>query len=113
MCLGREAYGKIYRAKSALQYSKCTHTQSTNLRSRGMALLRAERSNGFVTGNPSACPLLSQAVEPDEFCEPLERVNIGGETLDLNPCGLIANSMFNGERMGRGGAARACGGGLA
>lgn len=76
-----------------------------------MALLRAERSNGFVTGNPSACPLLSQAVEPDEFCEPLERVNIGGETLDLNPCGLIANSMFNGERMGRGGAARACVGG--
>lgn len=44
-----------------------------------------------------------QAVEPDEFCEPLERVKIGAETLDLNPCGLIANSMFNGEGKGQGG----------
>ena len=42
-----------------------------------------------------------QAVEPDEFCEPLEKIEIDGETLDLNPCGLIANSMFNGKFKGR------------
>lgn len=38
-----------------------------------------------------------QAVEPDVNCEPLERVTVDGEIMDLNPCGLIANSMFNGE----------------
>ncbi|CAN0131984.1 unnamed protein product [Scytosiphon promiscuus] len=43
----------------------------------------------------SSLQLLGEAVEPDEFCEPLEQTTIDGETLDLNPCGLIANSMFN------------------
>ena len=38
-----------------------------------------------------------QAVEPDEFCEPLEKIKENNVTLDLNPCGLIANSMFNGK----------------
>lgn len=50
----------------------------------------------------SQCAHARKAVEPDEFCEPLERVTIGDETLDLNPCGLIANSMFNGEGNERG-----------
>ncbi|CAN0522451.1 unnamed protein product, partial [Ectocarpus sp. 8 AP-2014] len=45
----------------------------------------------------SSLQLLGEAVEPDENCEPLERTTVGGEILDLNPCGLIANSMFNGE----------------
>eukprot|EP00752_Nemacystus_decipiens_P010452 g9311.t1 len=43
----------------------------------------------------SSLQLLGEAVSSDEFCEPLERVTINDETLDLNPCGLIANSMFN------------------
>lgn len=40
---------------------------------------------------------LWQEVKPDEFCEPLEKTNIDGSDFDLNPCGLIANSMFNGK----------------
>ncbi|CAM9363311.1 unnamed protein product [Ectocarpus sp. 12 AP-2014] len=43
----------------------------------------------------SSLQLLGEAVEPDENCEPLERTTVGGEVVDLNPCGLIANSMFN------------------
>lgn len=39
----------------------------------------------------------NQTLEPNEFCEPLERTSINDKTLDLNPCGLIANSMFNGK----------------
>ncbi|CAN0471674.1 unnamed protein product [Laminaria digitata] len=31
---------------------------------------------------------------------PLEETSINGNTLDLNPCGLIANSMFNGKWKG-------------
>ncbi|CAM9463863.1 unnamed protein product, partial [Ectocarpus fasciculatus] len=43
----------------------------------------------------SSLQLLGEAVEPDVNCEPLERMNVDGEIVDLNPCGLIANSMFN------------------
>lgn len=43
----------------------------------------------------SSLQLLGQEVKPDEFCEPLEKTNIDGSDFDLNPCGLIANSMFN------------------
>lgn len=55
-----------------------------------------------------ACVNMRQAVQPDEFCEPLEQITIDGETLDLNPCGLIANSMFNGEGRREGATEEVC-----
>lgn len=47
----------------------------------------------FIPGHP----MPPQEVAADEFCVPLKQITVDGQTLDLNPCGLIANSMFNGE----------------
>ncbi|CAN0206686.1 unnamed protein product, partial [Discosporangium mesarthrocarpum] len=43
----------------------------------------------------SADQLLGNSVESDSYCDPLRTVETEDGEQELNPCGLIANSMFN------------------
>lgn len=51
----------------------------------------------YIPHEHNLTPPLFKDVKPEGLCDPLLKTTVDGVELDLNPCGLIANSMFNGE----------------